>query len=408
MTAPEAPTARATAEQEPRLERIGVYSLLVNLGLAGIKGLLAFLSGSLALTADAIDSATDVVASLAVLAGLLLSRRKSKRFPYGLYKVENVVSVIIALLIFLAGYEIAKQALQPASAAPTPNPWLLAGVAVTIVVPLIFGTYEVRVGRRTGSPSLQADGRHFQTDVLSSLAVLASLIAGLFGLQIDRIAAGLIVIFIAYSGWELLSDGMRVLLDASLDTETLNRVRSILKENHTVAEVRSVVGRSSGRYRFLEAEVLLRTSDLEKAHFVSHGLEQAIREQVPRVEQVLIHYEPMARTHLHYAVPLADQDGTISEHLGEAPYFALVTVRTADGTPERQEIVPNPHTDVPKAKGIHVAEWLISNRTDVVLLKEGLKGRGPAYVFGDAGIEMHEVEAKTLSEALQQITASEE
>lgn len=82
-------------------ERTGAYSVGVNLGLASLKLGLAALTGSLTLAADALHSLVDVVASLVVLGGLLIARRRSSSFPYGLYKVENVVSVVVALLIFL-------------------------------------------------------------------------------------------------------------------------------------------------------------------------------------------------------------------------------------------------------------------------------------------------------------------
>jgi len=125
------------------------------------------------------------------------------------------------------------------------------------------------------------------------------------------------------------------------------------------------------------------------------------------VERALVHAEPMARTHLRYAVPLVDPGGTLSEHFGEAPYFALVTVRLADGAVEEQQILANPHQREPKAKGIRVAEWLVTQKADVVLLKEDLSGKGPAYAFGDAGVEVRQTEATTLSEALADAGFSE-
>lgn len=76
---------------EGNLGLIGLYSLLVNLALSSLKLVLGAVSGSLALTADGIHSAVDIIASLAVLIGLRLSERRSRRFPYGLYKIENVV-----------------------------------------------------------------------------------------------------------------------------------------------------------------------------------------------------------------------------------------------------------------------------------------------------------------------------
>jgi predicted Fe-Mo cluster-binding NifX family protein len=233
------------------------------------------------------------------------------------------------------------------------------------------------------------------------------------GLPLDRYAALVIVILIAKTGWELLSDGMRVLLDASLDAETLDQVQAIVEADPAVVEVRSLVGRNAGRYRFLEADVALRVDDLEKAHAVGQRIERAIRQQVPYVERVLVHYEPRLRTHLRYAVPLADAGGRVSAHFGEAPFFGLVTVRLrkkddpAAQSVERQEIVANPHLDVEKAKGIRVGEWLVGLKVDVVLLQEDVQGKGPAYVFADAGVETRLIEASTLAEALQAQRAEE-
>ncbi|NIV37703.1 MAG: cobalt transporter, partial [Anaerolineae bacterium] len=84
---------------------------------------------------------------------------------------------------------------------------------------------------------------------------------------------------------------MKVLLDASLDPQTLAQVKSIIESDPGVAEVKSVVGRNSGRYRFLQADVTVRTADLEKAHRLSQELEENIRREVQNVERVVIHYE---------------------------------------------------------------------------------------------------------------------
>ncbi len=214
---------------------------------------------------------------------------------------------------------------------------MLAGVALSAIVPLAFSVYEMRVGRELNSPSLMADAHEYRAHVFSSGVVFLALVGQMIGYPVDRYAALVIVVLIAKTGWELLADGMRVLLDASLDAETLDQVRAIIEAEPTVTEVRWVVGRNAGRYRFLEADLALRVDDLEKAHAVSQRLEKAIREQVPHVERVLIHYEPQVRTHLRYAVPLADAGGTVSEHFGESPYFGLATVRTSDGQVERQE-----------------------------------------------------------------------
>jgi predicted Fe-Mo cluster-binding NifX family protein len=178
------------------------------------------------------------------------------------------------------------------------------------------------------------------------------------------------------------------------------QIREIIIAEGAVAKLKWVTGRNAGRFRFIEAEVTLRVRDLEKAEATTRRMETNIRQAIPYLERVLIHAEPMERTHLRYAVPLAKPEGALSQHFGEAPYFALVTVQLADRAIEEQQIIANSYLKQEKAKGIQVAEWLVSQKVDLVLLKEDLRGKGPIYVFGDAGVEIQETEATTLSEAV--------
>jgi len=404
----------------PQAAQVAWASIAVNIFLSLLNLAIAAASGSLAVAAEMVHNLVDLVASVAVLAGVKISERESRTFPYGLYKVENVVAVGVAILIFFTGYEIAKKALFAEAEAATVSGWMLAGVALSAVVPLAFSVYEMRVGRSLNSPSLMADAAEYRVHVFSSGVVFVALIGQMIGWPLDRYAALVIVVLIAKTGWELLSDGMRVLLDASLDTETLDQVRAIVEADPAVVEVRSLVGRNAGRYRFLEADVALRVGDLEKAHAVGQRIERAIREQVPHVERVLVHYEPRVRTHLRVAVPLADAGGTVSAHFGEAPFFGLATVRIGDGQDfdgfspagehgpvvERQEVVANPYTDVEKAKGIRVGEWLVGLKADVVLLQEDVHGKGPAYVFADAGVETRLTGSSTLAEILAELVGA--
>ncbi len=389
------------------VERWGWYSIGVNVVLAAINLIIAFASRSLAVEAEMIHNIVDLLAAVAVLVGLKLSTRKSKAFPYGLYKLENVVAVVLAGMIFLTAYEIAHDAIFAPTRLATVDPWMLGGVVLATAIPLVFSHFELRAAQEANSPSLIAEAKEYRTHVFTSGLVFAALLAQRFNFPLDRVAALVIVVAIGKTGWDLLSDGMRVLLDASLDADTILRIREIITAEPTVAELKWVTGRNAGRFRFVEAEVTLRVRDLEKAEAATWHIETQIRQAVPYVERVLIHAEPMERTYLRYAVPLADPGGTISEHLGEAPYFALVMVRLADGDIEEQQVVANPHKDLERAKGIRVAEWLVAQKADVVLLKESLRGKGPVYVFGDAGMEMRETEATTLSEALVEAAQQE-
>jgi len=382
------------------IERWGWYSIAVNVVLAAINLVVATASGSLAVEAEMVHNLVDLLTAVAVLIGLKLSTRKSRAFPYGLYKLENVIAVGLALMIFFTAYEIGRDALFAPVRQATVDAWMLVGVVVATAIPLVFSHFELRAGQAANSPALIADAKEYRAHVFTTGVVFAALLAQWFNFPLDRIAALVIVVAIGKTGWDLLADGMRVLLDASLDHDTLLQIREIIAAEPTVAKVKGVAGRNAGRFRFVEAEVALRVRGLEKAEAARRRIETQIRQAVPHVERALIHVAPMERTHLRYAVPLVDPGGTLSEHFGEAPYFALVTVRLADGAVEAQQVLANPHRREEKAKGIRVAEWLVAQKVDVVLVKEDLSGKGPAYAFGDAGVEMRLTAAQSLSQAL--------
>jgi cation diffusion facilitator family transporter len=388
------------------VERWGWYSIGINVVLAGLNLSVALASGSLAVEAELVHNLVDLLSAIGVLIGLKLSTRKTKAFPYGLYKLENVIAVVLAAMAFVTAYEIARDALVESSRHAVVDGWMLAGIVVAAVIPLAFSHFELRAGREANSPALIADAKEYRAHVFTTGVVFAALLAQWFDFPLDRIAALVVVVAIGKTGWEMLADGMRVLLDASLDPDTLLKIRETMLADPAVSEVKWVTGRNAGRFRFVEAEAVLRVQDLEKAEAATRRVEAEIRQRVPHVERVLIHAEPMARTHLRYAVPLVDPGGTLGQHFGEAPYFALVRIRLADGAIEERRILPNPYLAEERAKGIRTAEWLVAQQADVVVLKESMRGKGPVYVFGDAGIELRQTDASTLDEAIDTVVLS--
>ena len=149
-------------------------------------------------------------------------------------------------------------------------------------------------------------GGHIRTDMLSSGVILAGLLGGLFGLELDRIAALLVVLFIAKAGIRILADALRVLLDASIDFETMDRVKTIITKQPQVVSINALWGRNSGPFKFIEADIVIKAGNLERAHFVSQKIEKEIRQQISHVDHILIHYEPQKRETRTCAVPLAD------------------------------------------------------------------------------------------------------
>jgi cation diffusion facilitator family transporter len=389
--------------------RIAFYSTVLNVLVAGSKGILAWLSGSSALLADTIHGFSDTFASLLVLVGIWLSKRKSEAFPWGLYKVENFVALVSAGLIFFAGYEIVHHVFK-AEKTLIPGHFYssLVGLSAIILAISIFSCFEAKRAKDLNSPSLLADASHWYSDIASTALVLLALLGARLGYPIlDRIAALIMVGFIAKVGWDILKDSMKTLLDASVDPVTLERIRNVLRRFSQVREIKSVEARNSGRFVFVRAELIFGTKKFAQAHQLSEEIEKKILREIPHVDKVTIHYEPMKKNFLIYAIPVEEDKYRISDHFGDAPHFYLLQISTERPVVQEERILRNPYLKEEKAKGIRVSEWLLQNGVDTVYTRKAFEGKGPSYVFSNAEAEVIMTDAKTIEEIRQKLVGAE-
>jgi predicted Fe-Mo cluster-binding NifX family protein len=259
----------------------------------------------------------------------------------------------------------------------------------------------VRQGRELGSPSIQADGYHIRTDMLSSVVVALSLAGALLGFNIDRYAAAVMALFIAYAGFKISINAIRVLLDASLSFETMDKAKEIILDEPLVDRIKSLRGRNSGSYKFIEAELALKARDLEKAHFIANRIDEQLRQNIGNLDRVLIHYEPVEKSTHTLAVALETQDGRISKEFGEAPFFGLYVLDSRTGALLSQTILSNDYLEQEKGKGILVAEMLVRKGADAVATRKAFHGKGPDYVFSDAGVSIDQMDVRHARDAVQ-------
>lgn len=376
-------------------ERVAVLSIAINFVIFGIKYVSALASGSIALKAEAFHSFADFIAALTVLAGIKIAKRKVKSFPYGLYKVENLMSVLLSVVILYSGYEIIVEAITN-NQVDLENSWLaISSLLVSIALTFGFSRYEIKIGKEINSPILLADAAHVRIDVLSNVVVLFAIVSSMIGYYLDKVAAVIIVGFIIKTGFQIAKDGVRVLLDASLDYETLSAVEKIIINTPQVVSIKALTGRNSGRFKFIETSIVIKTCDLNKAHFVADKIEGCIKEQIKNIDQILIHYEPIQKEQIVYALPLAEDQCSISSHFGEALFFMFVTFDLGNTRAKKIDVVENPFSKTEKGKGILSAEFMAKKMVDFVLVKKDFQNKGPSYVFSDANIEVLVTDKKT-------------
>jgi len=304
-------------------------SVCINLLLASAKGASGVIGGSSALLADAIHSATDVIASAATCFGLWLAGKEHPSFPYGLYKAETLATLFTSVVVIQAGYEIARSAfLEPET---IPNVALVLPVAVfSLVVTIIFGLFQLHAGKRLHSIALEADARDYMADGLSTSVVIISLIGTYFGLQLDRWAAGIVAIFVFWSGGQLLWRALRDLMDEAIDRNTEREIIGLVESNARVKHVEKCLSRKVGSRFMVDLDVVIRSHSLELGHRISHWLENEISRRFPLVVMVRVSTHCHQSDQLCRLTPVMAPNGAIGVHLAKAPWFCVETVGSRD------------------------------------------------------------------------------
>ena len=281
-----------------RLEILAACSIAVGLAVLALKYLAYYLTGSVALLSDAIESIVNVLTAIAALIAIRLAAQPAdKDHPYGHHKAEYVSAVIEGVLIVIAALAILRAAWD---AYQIPRmveaPWLgLAVNGAATLVNLLWASVLIRQGRKHRSPALVADGRHLMTDVISSGGVLAGLVLAVYsGIRaLDPLLAVLVALNILWAGWKLMKESAGGLLDEALPEETLERIRAAIAKNADGAiEAHDLRTRHAGPMTFVEFHLVVKGSmSVTDAHEICDRLERAIKAEVHDA-LISIHVEP--------------------------------------------------------------------------------------------------------------------
>lgn len=282
---------------------IAKKSIAVAIVVLAFKVLAAWLSGSVALFSDAVESIVNVVTAIAAwIAVLYAARPADDKHTYGHEKAEYFVALLEAILIGAAAWSIIAQAWEAISLGRAVEIPLEAYLA-NIVAGLLNGAWcyvLISRGRRLKSTALQSDGWHLFADVVSSIGVLFGVfLAELTGIAIlDPILAILVSLNILWSGWRLLQMSVSGLMDVAPDPETLKMIeQAVERAGQGALQVHDLRARISGAATFVEFHLVVDgATSVSAAHEICDRIEAAIREKVAKA-RISIHVEPSEKAH---------------------------------------------------------------------------------------------------------------
>lgn len=277
---------------------IAAASLLIGLLVLWLKLMAWYVTGSIALYSDALESIVNVVTAIVALIAVRLAQKPADAaLPYGYHKAEYFSAVLVGVMIIVAAILIVREAVLGfmAPALPTAPVQGLAVSAVATVINLAWAFVLVRHGRAVRSPALEADGRHLFTDVVSTIGVLVGL--GLVFLTgwavLDPVLAGLVALNILWSGWGVIRTSVGGLMDVAVPPQTQKMLREVIASNADGAiEAHDIRTRQAGKMTFIDFHLVVPGAmSVDAAHAICDRIEAKLREAVSDV-QITIHVEP--------------------------------------------------------------------------------------------------------------------
>lgn len=305
MTATSATAAKMTRAGGLGTGTIAAISVAVGLAVLGIKLLAWQLTGSVALFSDALESIVNVAASTAALLAISYGARPADaNHPYGHHKAEYFSVVLEGVLIIVAAIIILREAYQ-GFLAPRMFEAPVEGLVVSAIASVINGTWSwflIREGRRRRSPALVADGKHLLTDVVTSVGVVAGLVAAyVTGIAaLDPLLAAIVALNILWAGWRLIRESLGGLMDEAVPEKTLGEIRQIISTNAEGAiEAHDLRTRHAGRATFIDFHlVVVGAMPVAEAHEICDRIEKELKATVPDA-MITIHVEPEDKAKHH-------------------------------------------------------------------------------------------------------------
>lgn len=275
------------------------FSIIGNASLAAIKGIAGYFGSSYALTADAIESTTDIFSSLLVLFGLkYASRPADKNHPYGHGRIEPLITFLVVGFLITSATIIAYQSIENINTPhELPKPWTLLVLAAIIIWKETSYRIVIKKSKETNSSSLKADAWHHRSDAITSVAAFIGISIALFfgkGYETaDDWAALFASGFILYNSYLIFRPALGEMMDEHFYDDLINEIRKVSLNVDGIVGTEKCFIRKAGMKYHVELHAMVDASiTVKEGHDFAHQLKDTLRQELPQLGHVLIHVEP--------------------------------------------------------------------------------------------------------------------
>ena len=277
----------------------GWISIIVNGLMFFLKLLIGLIIGSISVIADAFHTLTDVISSGVVIWGFNESEKPAdKNHPYGHGRAEYVATLVIAILLIVAGIEFIESSIERI-VNPTiiePEWWMIISIIITIFIKMIVAQYAEYLSSKIASGTLHADAWHHRADAISSFLVATAMILGKYGyFQVDGWTGLIVALFIMWSGFGIAKEAVDDLIGKPPTIEEINDIRKISLNVEGVIGVHDIAVHSYGKDKFASIHVEIdEQEDQMDAHLISENVEKTLNKKLG--VSPTVHVDPVSIT----------------------------------------------------------------------------------------------------------------
>ncbi|MFC4388642.1 cation diffusion facilitator family transporter [Gracilibacillus marinus] len=270
-------------------------SIIAYLILAIIKLIAASVGNSTALRADGLNNTTDIIASIAVLIGLKISRKPpDDDHHYGHFRAEMIASLLAAFIMMSIGIQVLVDTIRSLFTLEFHQPdiltaWVALGSAIFMY--LVY-FYNVRLSKKIKSQALYAAAQDNRSDALVSIGAFVGIIGAQFHLYwLDPLAGLIVGVIICKTAWNIFSEATHTLTDG-FQPKQLKKIEKNIYTHPDVLDIKDVRGRMHGNHALIEATIFVDPNlTVEESHLITENIEEKLKEDldIPRAH---IHIEP--------------------------------------------------------------------------------------------------------------------
>ncbi len=277
----------------------GWISVTVNSLMFSLKLTIGLIIGSISVIADAVHTLSDVISSGVVIWGFNEAQKPAdKEHPYGHGRAEYVATLVIAVLLIVAGIEFIESSIDRIIHPIVIEPawWMIIAIISTIFLKIIIANYAEYLSMRIASGTLHADAWHHRTDAISSLLVTVAMISGKFGYsQVDGWAGLGVALFIIWSGFGIARSAVDDLIGKPPTMEEIEDIRQLARAVDGVLDVHDIAIHSYGKDKFASIHIEIDADEMPaRAHDISENVEKSLGEELG--VSPTVHVDPVSIT----------------------------------------------------------------------------------------------------------------